>query len=184
MMSPRVLVAYATRHGSTAEIAEAIGATLREEGLTADVRRALDVGDLGPYPAVIVGSALYLLRWHLDAVAFLHAHERALAVRDVWLFDGGPLDDSASTRPSVLPGPVQVLTDRIGIRGHVTFGGRFDPETAGVVEHLIAMSGVAGDFRDFDRIAAWAREIAAYLREERFEADGSPLNGLHVARRP
>ncbi len=167
MMTPRVLVAYATRHGSTGEIAEVIGAALRTDDLFADVRPAGDVGDLSPYPAVIVGSALYLLRWHLDAVAFLHAHERALASRDVWLFDSGPLDHSAATRPAVLPGPVQTLADRIGIRGHVTFGGRFDPETAGVVEHLITLSGAAGDFRDPDRIRAWAREVAAQVKADR-----------------
>jgi menaquinone-dependent protoporphyrinogen oxidase len=163
MMTPRVLVAYATRHGSTGEIAQAIGAVLRDDGLVVDVRRAGEVGDLGPYPAVIVGSALYLLRWHLDALEFLHAHDRALTSRDVWLFDSGPLDDSAATRPAVLPAPVQALADRIGIRGHVTFGGRFDPETAGVVEHLIAMSGAAGDFRDFDRIRAWARDASTQI---------------------
>ena len=172
MMTPRVLVAYATRHGSTGEIAQAIGTVLRDDGLAVDVRPAGEVGDLGPYPAVIVGSAVYLLRWHLDAVEFLHAHERALSGRDVWLFDSGPLDDSASTRPPVLPGPVQALADRIGIRGHVTFGGKFDPATAGVVEHLITLSGAAGDFRDPERIRAWARDVATRIAIARLQPVG------------
>ena len=64
----------------------------------------------------------------------------------------------------MLPGPAQALADRIAIRDHVTFGGRFDPETAGVVEHLITLSGAAGDFRGPDRIRRWALVVGTQLK--------------------
>ena len=59
----RVLVAYGSRHGSTAEIAEAIAATLREAGLAVDCRKAGEVDSLDGYDAVVLGSAVYMRRW-------------------------------------------------------------------------------------------------------------------------
>ncbi len=53
----RVLVAYASKRGSTAEIAEVIAATLRQEGLEVDCKRAGETGDLDAYGAVVLGSA-------------------------------------------------------------------------------------------------------------------------------
>ena len=63
-----ILVAYATKHGSTAEIAEAIGADLRERGHAVDVTSAHDVHDVSTYDAVVVGSAVYLGHWQKDAL--------------------------------------------------------------------------------------------------------------------
>ena len=57
-MVMHVLVAFATKHGSTGEIAAAIGSTLRNAGLEADVRSARDVATIAPYEAVVLGSAL------------------------------------------------------------------------------------------------------------------------------
>jgi len=62
-MMDKVLVAYATKHGATAEIAEKIGQVLRQAGLRTDVLPADGVSDLTPYKAVVLGSAFYLGRW-------------------------------------------------------------------------------------------------------------------------
>ncbi len=61
MNERRVLVAYASERGSTAEIAEAIGERLRRSGIGADVRPAGEVRDLAPYGSVVLGSAVYML---------------------------------------------------------------------------------------------------------------------------
>ena len=166
MIGPRVLVAYGSRHGSTAEIAETVAATLRARGLATDLAPATDVRDVGPYGHVVMGAAVYLLRWHPDVITFLHAHERALASRHVWLFESGPLDDRPETRVRELPGPVAALADRIMIRDHVTFGGRLRPGSEGVLEQLMTMGGLVGDYREWDRIRAWAVAVALEIANE------------------
>jgi len=160
MSGPRVLVTYGSRHGSTAEIAVAIADVLRADDLSTDIAPATDVADIGPYDAVVAGAAIYLLRWHPDLVAFLRAHERALATRAVWLFESGPLDHRPETRLRDLPAPVAAVADRIAVRGHATFGGCLRPSADGVLEQLMAAGGLAGDYREWDRIRAWASEIA------------------------
>jgi menaquinone-dependent protoporphyrinogen oxidase len=160
MIGPRVLVAYGSRHGSTAEIAEAIAVTLRARGVATDVAPAAQVPDVGPYRHVVVGAAVYLLRWHPDVLEFLHAHERALASRHVWFFESGPLDDRPETRVRELPGPAAALADRIVIHSHATFGGCLQPGTDGVLEQLMTVGGLVGDYREWDRIRAWAEDIA------------------------
>jgi menaquinone-dependent protoporphyrinogen oxidase len=61
-MDIRVLVAYATKYGATAEIAEKMGQVLRQAGLQTDVLPADRVGDLAPYRAVVLGSAVYMFQ--------------------------------------------------------------------------------------------------------------------------
>lgn len=166
MIGPRALVTCGSRHGSTAEIGEAVAATLRARGVLTDVAPAACAPDVGPYGHVVVGAAVYLLRWHLDALDFLHAHERALASRHVWLFESGPLDDLPGTRVRELPGPVASLATRIAIRSHVTFGGCLRPEADGVLEQLMAVGGLVGDYREWDRVRAWAEEIALEIVQD------------------
>ena len=160
MTGPRVLVAYGSRNGSTAEIAQAIADGLRARGLATDLLPASSVSDVGPYDAVLVGSCVYMLRWHADVVGLLHAHERALASRDVWLFQSGPLDDLPENRDRPLSVPVQAIADRIGIREHVIFGGRLGAGAAGALESLFSLGGLAGDHREWPRIGAWADAVA------------------------
>ena len=66
-----VLVAYGSKHGSTAEIAAAIAETLRESGLRADCLQAGSVDSLEGYDAVVVGSAVYMRRWRREAKSWL-----------------------------------------------------------------------------------------------------------------
>lgn len=170
MTGPRVLVAYGSRNGSTAEIAHAIAGRLRTHGLPVDLLPAGAVSDLAHYESVIVGSCVYMLRWHADVVAFLHAHERALASRDVWLFQSGPLDDLRASRDRPLSAPVQEMADRIGIRDHVIFGGRLGDGAAGALECLFSLGGLAGDHREWPGIAAWADSVAETITTRRVAA--------------
>ncbi|MFC9246124.1 flavodoxin domain-containing protein [Streptomyces sp. NPDC057136] len=159
-MSRTVLVAYGTRNGSTAEIARVIASVLRDSGLETDVRPAAEVGDVAPYDAVVLGGALYTGRWHRDASRFTRQHRQALAERPVWLFSSGPLDPSASERdlPPV-PGARRAQR-RTQAREHVTFGGRLEAGARGRIARMILEQGRGGDYRDMDRISAWATEIA------------------------
>ncbi len=157
-----ILVAYASKHGSTAEIAEVIGAVLRDEGHDVDVRAARDVRSLGDPGAVVLGSALYAAHWQREATRFVRRHLALLRARPVWLFSSGPLDDSATRDRLPVPDAVAVATADVGARDHRTFGGRLLPDTPGVDPHILA-THPTGDFRDWEAIRAWARAIAADL---------------------
>jgi menaquinone-dependent protoporphyrinogen oxidase len=161
---PRVLVAYASKYGSTREIAEAIAVVLVDAGLAVDVLAAGDIRDISMYDAVVLGSALYSAHWRRDANRFVRRHLDELQVRPVWLFSSGPLDHSAEHADIPLTEHVVRDVAPIGARGHRTFGGRLLPGTPGMDEALLATHHV-GDFRDWDAIGAWAREIADALRE-------------------
>ena len=164
-MTARALVAYGSKYGATAGIAEAIGATLREHGLATDVRSAADVDRIDDYDAVVVGGGLYVGRWHGEAVGFLRRFEDQLIDRPTWLFSSGPtggtpkaeveLRDVLATQPGP-PGNIAKLAGRIRPRGHRTFGGRAGSEMGGIFARWIPK----GDWRDFEAIRAWAATIA------------------------
>jgi menaquinone-dependent protoporphyrinogen oxidase len=163
-MTMQVLVAYATKHGSTGEIAAAIGATLRDAGLDVDVRSAREVQTLAPYGAVVLGSALYSAHWQRDANRFVKRYLAELQRRPVWLFSSGPLDHSAEFDDIPLTEHVAPEVAPIGARGHRTFGGRLLEGTPGVDASMLATHRV-GDYRHWVQIGAWAAGIAAALAE-------------------
>ncbi len=162
----KVLVAYGSEHGATAEIAQAIGSELGQMGVQADVRPADDVADVRPYDAVILGSGIYSGRWAKASVKFGKRHGDELAKRPVWLFDSGPIDTSADEGKTKPVRDASELSARIRARQHVTFGGQFGPEDVGrFTQKMIGMGDKSpyGDFRNFDRIRAWARTIGGAL---------------------
>src|SRR6266487_1314633 len=73
-MSASVLVAYATRYGSTQEVAEAVAATLRDCGLAVDIEPMRQVRTLDQYLAIVLGAPLYMFHWHKDALHLLAQH--------------------------------------------------------------------------------------------------------------
>ncbi|MEA2177126.1 MAG: menaquinone-dependent protoporphyrinogen oxidase [Solirubrobacteraceae bacterium] len=160
-MTSRILVAYATKHGSTWEVAEAIATSLRKQGLAADVQRAHDAANPERYDAVILGGALYMGRWHRDARHFLERHRRLLGAIPVAVFAMGPATTEekavASSREQLdraLAGVPEVRPVSVAI-----FGGVIDPATLRFPLNRMAPS----DARDWDAIRAWAGEVAGHL---------------------
>ncbi len=92
-MDGRLLVAYATKHGSTREVAERIGETIEARGGSVEVRQADDVVQLDGYDAVVLGGSLYMGRWHRAAHRFLDRFEHELAERPLAVFALGPTGD-------------------------------------------------------------------------------------------
>ncbi len=169
-MENQVLVAYATKHGATAEIAEKIGQVLRQAVLSADVIPAVRVNDLTPYTAIILGSSVYFGQWHEEAVKFLQINESALAERLVWLFSSGPLgegDPVELTEGWRLPKKLQPIADRIAPRDIAIFHGVVDMGKLNFIEKwmLKNTNSPVGDFRDWEAITSWATAIAAVLKE-------------------
>lgn len=162
----RVLVAYGTKHGATAEIAQAIARTLTAAGLPVDLQRARRVRSLEAYRAVVLGSAVYAGRWRSDAMRLLGRGE--LRERDVWLFSSGPVGEDKSD-PEQLerltrPARVQRVAAAIGAREHVVFGGMV-ADDAGFIRKKMArrIPPELRDRRDWRQIEAWAQTIAATL---------------------
>jgi menaquinone-dependent protoporphyrinogen oxidase len=78
-MNDKILVTYASRSGSTAGVAEAIGQTLAESGAQVDVLPMQEVKDLAPYRAVVAGSAIQAAHWLPEAMQFVQTHRIELA---------------------------------------------------------------------------------------------------------
>ena len=164
-----VLVAYASKRGSTAEIAEAIAETLRQSGLQVDCMAADQVKAVDAYDAVVLGSAVYIKRWRGDAKRFLRKHGGKLAQRPLWVFSSGPVGTPGSdddTPPDWTEPPKIVdKVEQLGAREHVVFGGRVTPE--GVMPAMRAwieeIPPEHRDRRDWDEIRSWARGVAAEL---------------------
>ncbi len=166
----QVLVAYATKYGATAEIAARIGQVLRDAGLGADVLPVDRVGDLTPYQAVVLGSAVYVGQWREEAATFLAANENKLAQRALWLFSSGPMgegDPVQLMRGWRFPEAQQPIADRLHPRDIAVFHGLMDLNNLSVAERLIAraLRTPVGDFRDWDAITTWATAVADALKE-------------------
>jgi menaquinone-dependent protoporphyrinogen oxidase len=162
----KVLVAYGSKHGGTAEIAEWIAAALRGRGLQADVKSGAEVEDVRPYDAVIIGGALYAGMWHKNARKLIRRHLHDLKERPVWLFSSGPLDHSADDGKLEQAKGVTKAAERLGARGDACFGGFLASDAEGMIASAMAKK-LAGDYRDRDQIAAWAAGIAGELVAER-----------------
>jgi menaquinone-dependent protoporphyrinogen oxidase len=169
-MDKIVLVAYATKHGATAEIAEKIGEVLRQAGVSADVVPADRVDDVSTYQAVVLGSAVYMGQWRKEAAKFLTANEGVLAERPVWLFSSGPTGEGDPLELMEgwhFPGKLQPVADRIKPRDITAFHGATNEDELNFVEKrmLKMVKAPAGDFRDWEAITAWAEAIARELQE-------------------
>jgi menaquinone-dependent protoporphyrinogen oxidase len=162
-----VLVAYASKRGSTAEIADAIAETLRQSGLSVDCIEVGEVGSIEAYDAVLLGSAVYMKRWRGDAKHFLRNHGKELSQRPFWVFSSGPVGDPESEAdPSWLEPPRTIeQVVRLGAREHVVFGGRLPIDPRGPIEHTMVKNTAPQyhDRRDWDEIRAWATHVASEL---------------------
>lgn len=160
-----VLVAYASKHGATGEIASLIGTTLREKGCdvaVVPVERAVDVT---VFDAVVLGSAIYGGRWVSTATAFLCENAHILAEKATWIFASGPTERIGLSRTGVYPHLLKPYIERVTPRDTVLFGGCIHLDALSLPERIMfqASGNPAGDFRDFEQIVRWAQQIAAAL---------------------
>jgi len=152
-----ILIAYATKHGSTHEVAETIAGRLAEAGAETHTLPAERVESLDGYDAVVLGAPMYMGRWHGDARAFLRRHREALATRPLAVFALGPVRDE----PKQWDGARKQLYDTLahfpGIEPVTValFGGAIVPETL----HFPFSRVPAGDLRDWDEIREWTERL-------------------------
>ncbi|WP_262387063.1 flavodoxin domain-containing protein [Streptomyces sp. TRM49041] len=167
----RVLVGYATAHGSTLSVAERVATRLAEAGAEVETKEltAVSAGDLAANDAYVIGSAVHDMAWLPEARDFVDAHTDALTGRALWIFSVG--------MPDALPGPrrtlagmeekkiVGALRERLRPRGHRLFSGVIRPEhLSGPARLKMRAMGVRyGDYRDWAAVDGFAHEIAEAL---------------------
>jgi menaquinone-dependent protoporphyrinogen oxidase len=159
-----VLVTAASKHGATLEIGEAIARALDEHDVSAEFVGIDDVSDLGPYEAVVLGSAVYMGHWVEPARKFVERFGGDLAERKTWLFSSGPIGDAARAPEEAVK--VDDIIAATKASEHRLFAGKFDKSMFSFPERAImrAVGAKEGDYRDWDEIDRWAAEIAEQVR--------------------
>jgi menaquinone-dependent protoporphyrinogen oxidase len=179
----KILVAYATKHGATREIAQRIAERLRAAGYDADVESVTRAPDVAAYEAFVLGSAVYLGRWEKEAVEFVHRNRTVLADGPTWLFSSGPLGTEPTDAEgrdkregALLPKEIEALTEAVRQRDHRVFYGALDPQRLSLMPRLMRVLPAGrklleeGDFRDWAEIEAWADQIAGELADSKVAA--------------
>jgi menaquinone-dependent protoporphyrinogen oxidase len=181
----KVLVAYATKYGSTKGIADFISEKLRHQGMQVDVQEVSSVKNAGDYDAFVIGSAVYMFHWLKEAKQFLSKNSGLMIKHPVWLFSSGPVGtqskDAKGRDLLEVSGPKELdeLRTLVKPRDHRVFFGALDGArltgTIGFAYKLARRSQAAreampeGDFRDWKEIEAWAGSIAGELETARQE---------------
>lgn len=160
----RILVTVASKHGATAEMADRIGNVLTAAGIETDVRAPDDVVGVAQYDAVVLGSGVYAGRWLGSAKKLAERESTAFRAVPVWLFSSGPVGDPA--KPAGEPVDVDLVRKLTGASDHRIFPGKLDRQELGFGERAIvlAVHAAEGDFRPWDDVEDWAREIAETLQ--------------------
>lgn len=159
----RVLLAVASKHGSTQGIARTIAVELLGAGFDVEIYDAESAPGTGGFDAAVIGSAVYMGRWMAEAREYVELHHRELRTLPVWLFSSGPIGDA---QPSIgESADIPNMIELTNARSHRTFGGKLDRATLGMGERIVSkvVRAPEGDFRDWDEIHAWARDIAGAL---------------------
>jgi menaquinone-dependent protoporphyrinogen oxidase len=175
----RILVAFASKHRSTAGIARFIGEKLRSHGFEVDILDVKDVPNLGIYNAFVVGSAVYMGHWMKEAKEFLSKNKVELSAKPLWLFSSGPTGKDRKNakgqdlQDPKVSGPIELdkIEQGLIVKEHRIFFGAFDPRNLDLFSRQFFKSAYIrnatpiGDFRDWKEIEEWANNIAHGLEE-------------------
>ena len=164
-MNNKVLVAYTSICGSTAEVAKEMAKVLSDRGENVDLMQAKDVKDLSAYKTVVLGSAVRMGQWRPEAVDFVKRHQAVLVQKSTAFFTVCLTlkDDTEENRKKVSAyiDPVRAII-KPGKEGF--FAGKMDYSRLSFFDGLLTKNMIKapeGDYRNWDAIRAWAGEVAA-----------------------
>ncbi|OKL46512.1 flavodoxin [Boudabousia liubingyangii] len=162
----KILVAAASKHGSTLDVRDRIAKALSEGGHEVVTEAPQNVETLEGYDAVVLGSAVYITQWMSPAKDFIARFTEELRHLPVWAFSvglsgvpKGNVQDPSRVGPALIEvAPVE----------QKTFAGKLDPTKLNLRERSIARLGgaIEGDYRDWAEIDAFAQRILAYFEAE------------------
>jgi menaquinone-dependent protoporphyrinogen oxidase len=159
----RILVAYASRYGSTAEIAQALGRDLQSRGYKPEVLPVAKVSQLGGYRAILLGSAVRAGDWLGEATGFVRQHQREIrdlpnAFFTVHMMNTGDDEKSRSGRLRYL----NRVREMVRPDSEVFFAGRMDLNRLSFGERLLCrvVGGASSkDLRNWPAIHAWGSKV-------------------------
>ncbi|MBI1880394.1 MAG: flavodoxin domain-containing protein [Chloroflexi bacterium] len=160
----KLLVSYASKYGSTAEIAEVISKELQKREYEVEVKPVGEVDSLAGYDGFVIGSALYAGGWLKPAAEFLYKNQDQLTDRPVWLFSSGPTgagDPNEILGGWTFPEDLAPVLETIKPRDVILFHGKIDLDKLSFGEKMIIKSvkATVGDYRDWLVIRSWASLI-------------------------
>ncbi len=161
-MGNQTLIAYATKAGSTGEVAQRIGKTLAGRGAAVDVKPVKEVKDLSAYSTVILGSAIRMGNVLPEVKKFVEAHQAELQQKNFSAFFVCMTlkEDTEENRKTVNAylDPVRALVQPAS---EGMFAGVLNAKKIGLLERLMMnmMKASEGDFRRWDQIETWAQGV-------------------------
>ncbi len=165
-MDHKILIAYATRAGSTAEVAQKIAEVIAAKGLEVEVLPVRKVKDLAPYRAVIVGSAIRAAHWLPEAMDFVEAHKAQLCELPTAFFTVSlTMRQKTEANLKKVESFVDPVRHLCPPKAEGFFAGKMDPKTLSIPTRIMirAMKTEHGDYRDWDAVRAWAEDAAHKL---------------------
>ena len=171
-MNDKILITYASRAGSTAEIAEAIGKTIAQNGAQVDVLPMQEVTDLTPYQAVVAGSAIRKSKWLPEAMQFVLTHRSELARKPFATFTVCitlAMSNTDQYRQAVSEW-IQPVRMQVRPLSEGLFAGMLDFHKLPLTFDTLLLRGVValgifpkGDRRDWNAVRSWAEGVRPLL---------------------
>ena len=165
-MSKKILITYASKCGSTGEVASAIGKTLAQNGVRVDVLPIKDVTTLSGYQAVLIGSAIRTAHWLREAVDFVGENRATLqGVPTAYFTVCMTMREDTPANQSKAAGFIEPVRTVLTPAAEGYFAGKVDPNKLSFLENTMLKSrgGPQGDFRDWDKITNWAQSTYAQI---------------------
>jgi menaquinone-dependent protoporphyrinogen oxidase len=172
-MQDKILIAYASRTGITAGVADRIGKTLIDLGVNVDIRKMQDINDISSYRAVIAGSAIQAGKWLPEAMEFIEKNQQSLAQKPFAAF----LVCMTLAMPKAAEYQLTVATWFSPVRSLVKpvseglFAGALNVNQISSFSErlkfrLSVLFGVwkEGDHRDWEAISNWAKSLFPLIK--------------------
>ncbi|MBI9047265.1 MAG: flavodoxin domain-containing protein [Anaerolineaceae bacterium] len=164
-MIEKILVAYASKYGSTKDIADKVRDGLERKGHKVDIFSVENVKDISQYQVVILGSAVYIGQWRKEAARFLKKYSQELSNKKTWLFSTGPTGEG---NPVELmngwdfPEGLKPVAEKISPRDIQVFHGFIDETRLNWLHKgmIKKVKAAIGDFRDWEAINTWIEQIS------------------------
>jgi len=168
MKLKKVLIAFATRYGSTKEVAEFIAEKIKEREIEAEISNIIDISSLEGYDAVIIGSPIYMGKWLKEGVHFVQQFSESLNRVPVALFSvGATLKDKNEKNIKIAEKSFDVLLPYTNPVMTGLFAGKIDKSNMNFVDKQILkiVKPEEGDFRNFDEISVWTDNLIETFRK-------------------